>query len=120
VLCVGAAQAQGGQPLVEDLWWDGRAFPPRSYLLWTSPAVPSYAGDDRQSSKLYDEYCCVQYCEHGLGIFKCLSDSHVVCHSAIAGKIPGEAMASALRFHSGEVESEPAEEAAGSGGYDYM
>jgi hypothetical protein len=34
--------------------------------------------------------------EHGLGIFKCLSDSHVVCHSAIAGKSPGEAMASAF------------------------
>ena len=34
--------------------------------------------------------------EHGLGIFKCLSDSHVGCHSAIAGKNPGEAMASAF------------------------
>jgi hypothetical protein len=34
--------------------------------------------------------------EYGLGFFKCLSDSHVVCHSAIAGKSPGEAMASAF------------------------
>jgi hypothetical protein len=40
--------------------------------------------------------CSSQY---GLGFFKCLSDSHVVCHSAIAGKSPGEAMTSA--FHSG-------------------
>jgi hypothetical protein len=31
-----------------------------------------------------------------LGFFKCLSDSHVVCHSAIAGKSPGETMASAF------------------------
>jgi hypothetical protein len=38
----------------------------------------------------------------------------VVCHSAIAGKIPGEAMASAFILDSGEVEPEPAEEAAGS------
>jgi hypothetical protein len=60
VLCVGVAQAQGGQPLVEDLWWDGCALPPRPCLLWTSPAVPSYAGGDRQSSNLYDGYCCVQ------------------------------------------------------------
>jgi hypothetical protein len=29
-------------------------------FLWTSPAVPSYAGGDRQSSILYDGYCCVQ------------------------------------------------------------
>jgi hypothetical protein len=28
--------------------------------------------------------------------YKCLSDSHVVCHSAIAGKSPGEAMTSAF------------------------
>ena len=34
--------------------------------------------------------------EYGLGFFKCLSDSHVVCHSAIVGKSPGEAMASAF------------------------
>jgi hypothetical protein len=34
--------------------------------------------------------------EYGLGFFKCMSDSHVVCRSAIAGKIPGEAMASAF------------------------
>jgi hypothetical protein len=34
--------------------------------------------------------------EYGLGCFKCLSDSHVVCHSAIVGKSPGEAMASAF------------------------
>jgi hypothetical protein len=54
------AKEGGVQPVVEDLWWDGCAFPPRSYLLWTSPAVPSHAGDDRQSSNLYDGYCCVQ------------------------------------------------------------
>ena len=34
--------------------------------------------------------------EHGLGIFKCLSDSHVGSHSAIVGKSPGEAMSSAF------------------------
>jgi hypothetical protein len=34
--------------------------------------------------------------EHGLGIFKCLSDSHVGSHSAIVGRCPGEAMASAF------------------------
>ena len=45
VLCYGSAQVQGGQPLVEDLWWDGCAYPPRPFFLWTSPAVPSYAGD---------------------------------------------------------------------------
>ena len=43
VLCVAATQGQRGQPLVEGLWWNGFAFPPGSYLLWTSPAVPSYA-----------------------------------------------------------------------------
>ena len=32
----------------------------------------------------------------GLGIFKCLSDSHVVCHSAIVGKSPDEAVTSAF------------------------
>jgi hypothetical protein len=30
VLCVGSAQCQGGLPLVEGLWWDGCAYPPRS------------------------------------------------------------------------------------------
>jgi hypothetical protein len=30
VLCVGSAQCQGGQPLVEGMWWDGCAYPPRS------------------------------------------------------------------------------------------
>jgi hypothetical protein len=34
--------------------------------------------------------------EHGLGIFKCLSDSHVGSHSAIVGGSPGEAMTSAF------------------------
>ena len=34
--------------------------------------------------------------EHGLGVFCCLSDSHVGSHSAMVGKDPGEAMASAF------------------------
>ena len=34
--------------------------------------------------------------EHGLGVYKCLSDSHVGSHSAMAGKSPGEAMSSAF------------------------
>jgi hypothetical protein len=45
---------------VEDLWWDGLAFPPGSKFLWTAPAVPSYAGDVRKSAILYDGHCCVQ------------------------------------------------------------
>jgi hypothetical protein len=95
VLCVGAAQGQGGQPVVEDLWWDGCAFPPRSYLLWTSPAAPSCAGDaGKVPAFTTDTAACSS--EYGLGFFECLSDSHVVCHSAIAGKSPGETMASAF------------------------
>ena len=34
--------------------------------------------------------------EHGLGVYKCLSDSHVGSHSAMVGKSPGEAMSSAF------------------------
>jgi hypothetical protein len=54
------------KPKEGSLWWKicggtgAHSHQARSYLLWTSPAVPSYAGDVRQSSNLYDGYCCVQ------------------------------------------------------------
>jgi hypothetical protein len=72
--------------MVEGLWWDGCAFPPRSYFLWTSPAVLCHrtqAATGKVPTLTTDTVACSS--EHGLGIFKCLSDSHVGCHSAILG-----------------------------------
>jgi hypothetical protein len=64
-------------------------------LVWGSRS----GGDPRTQAKsgkvpflTTDTAACSS--QYGLGCFKCLSDSHVVCHSAIVGKSPGEAVTS--------------------------
>ena len=82
---------------MEDLWWSGFAFPPGSYFfvdVTSSTIVRRRRQAKFQSLRRILLRAVVN--EYGLGFFKCLSGLHVVCHSAIVGKSPGEAMASAF------------------------